>query len=470
MKKIVLSALTAFYAFGATAQDDAAMRELTCKPLAEAVNKNIKNTENAKKATKSATWVDLGNAYLDLATQCSDDSLASEKAVSTYKKALEIENAAGGKKSKEIEASLKSEKLGNAFLMQGAAFYNNKNYKKASEYFGMSSDINQKDTTAALYAGIADQMTENNAGALTKLTRYIDNGGTDPSVYYSIAQIHKSQKDFTKAADIIKRGIKALPGNKDLPNELINVYLASGNLDQAITDLESMTKTDPNNTVNLTNLGLIYDSKAQELNQEISKLNNKLEDANTQKLDKKLLAEQDKLSAYESELASLNAKLKKDPKTAVATKKSITEVTTKIGEIKNDISGIIADIDSKKSKAGDLTSVKNSIAELSAKQSQVRTSALNSYNKVLSIDPNNYDVLYNVGVINFNEAIEIKKVVDDMDINTYRKEGKAVEEKACAQFAKAKPFFEKASKIKPEDDIVKEHLSNLVNILEQCNK
>lgn len=72
--------------------------------------------------------------------------------------------------------------------------------------------------------------------------------------------------------------------------------------------------------------------------------------------------------------------------------------------------------------------------------------------------------------MNYNEGVEIKKVVDYMDIATYRREGKAVEEKACAQFAISKPYFERASKVKPDDDVVKESLNNVIKILEQCGK
>ncbi|MCD8540958.1 MAG: tetratricopeptide repeat protein [Leadbetterella sp.] len=321
MKKLVLSALGSFVALAALAQQDAALQQIECKGYADAVAKNLKNTENAKKAAKSATWTALGDAYLNLAQRCTDDSTAAQKAEDSYKKALEVENAAGGKKSKDIEATLKSPELSQAFLMQGASFYNTKNLKKAAEFFGKSSAINPNDTTASLYAGIAEQSLENNAAALTHLNNFVANGGKDVHVFYSIAQIYKAEKKFDEAAAILKKGIAANPQNADLPNELINVYLASNNIDQAITDLEAQAKKDPDNLITLLNLGQIYDSKAQDMSGELSKIQAKLEENNTDKLDKRLVSEQDKLAAYDSEIASLNAKLKKEPKTAAATKK-----------------------------------------------------------------------------------------------------------------------------------------------------
>lgn len=469
MKRLVLSALGGLLAFGALAQDDA-MKEIECKALNDAVAKNLKNTENAKKNSKSATWVSLGDSYLDLAQRCTDDSTAAFKGEQAYAKALEVEKASGGKKAGEIEALLKGEKLSSAYLMQGVSYYNSKNYKKASEYLGKSSDLNLKDTTAALYAGIAFQLNEENDGAVKYLQNYIAQNGKDPSIFYSISQIYRSQKKFDEAVEILKKGIAANPQNKDLPNELINVYLTSNNVDKAIVDLESMIKSEPNNVVNLTNLGQIYDLKSQEIGTELSKVNQKLQEGNTEKLDKKLLAEQDKLAAYETEITSLTAKLKREPKTAAATKKRIEEVTAQKAEIEKEIGTVIADIEKKKSQTANNADLNAKAQELSGKQKAAKNKAVENYTKVLNLDANNYDALYNLAVINYNDAVEIKKVVDNMDIATYRKEGKPIEDKACAQFAVSKPYFEKASKIKPEDDVVKETLSNLERILEQCNK
>lgn len=470
MKRLVLSAFGAILALSAAAQQDNALAEIECKGYKDAVAKNLKNTENAKKSTKSATWVDLGAAYLNQAQRCTEDSTAAYKAEQAFLKALELEDAAGGKKSKDIVAQLKGNELGSAFLMQGASYYNNKNYKKAAEYFGKSAEINNKDTTAHLYAGIAEQLLENNPGALKHLNNFIVNGGKDVSVFYSVAQIYRSEKKYDEAVETLKKGIELNPENKDLPNELINVYLQSNNLEKAITDLEAQVKKDPSNVVSMTNLGLIYDAKATEIGNELGKVQDQINASNTEKLDKRLIAEQDKLAAYDSEIANLNAKIKREPKTAAATKKRLAEVVEQKASIEKDVATLISDIQKKKESAGDQAALKSQADALAAKQKEAKNKAADNYTKVLEKDPNNFDVLFNLAVMNYNEGVEIKKVVDYMDIATYRKEGKAVEEKACAQFAKSQPYFERASKVKPEDEAVKESLSNVIKILEQCGK
>jgi tetratricopeptide (TPR) repeat protein len=94
--------------------------------------------------------------------------------------------------------------------------------------------------------------------------------------------------------------------------------------------------------------------------------------------------------------------------------------------------------------------------------------AFKYYNKVLELEPTNYDCNFNIGVMYFNEAVETKKKVDAMDIKTYQKEGKAVEEQVCKQFNTAKPYFDKCAALNPKDEVVAENLVNLNRILGQC--
>lgn len=96
--------------------------------------------------------------------------------------------------------------------------------------------------------------------------------------------------------------------------------------------------------------------------------------------------------------------------------------------------------------------------------------AMAQYQKVLAVEPNNYDANFSMAVIYFNEAVEIKKKVDDMDMKTYRAEGKAVEEKACSIFSKSLPYFEKCNEVKPNQDEVTGNLGTLKTILSQCGK
>lgn len=68
------------------------------------------------------------------------------------------------------------------------------------------------------------------------------------------------------------------------------------------------------------------------------------------------------------------------------------------------------------------------------------------YNMVLAVDLDNYDVNFNLGVMYFNQAVEIKKEVDAMDMKEYQKTGAAVEKKVCEKMTQAKPYFEQVVK------------------------
>jgi tetratricopeptide (TPR) repeat protein len=465
MKKIILASFVGLISFNSIAQDP--LKELECKGYVDAIEKGIKNTNNPKQAVKSATWVKLAETYQDLASRCGSDSMAAQKAYDTYLKALEVENTAGGKKAKAIEDALANVSLGNAFLQQGAAFYNSKNMEMASKFFNQSSKINSKDTTAALYAGIVAQGLGDNTGAIESFNKFFANGGKDPAVFYSLAQIYKIQKNFPGAIEILKKGAQVHPADKDLKNEIINTYITSNQIGSAIEDLEKMVAAEPNNALNLTNLGLLYDSKAQDANIEVQKIKDQLGKSNTEDLEKKLAIEKDKLPIYEGEIATLTAKLKKDPKTAAATKKRITEVTSTKTEIEQGIVGLTNQIAEKKgNKANDELAAK--LPSLQASFQEYKVKAFEIYKKTLALDANNYDANFNMAVMYFNEAVETKKLVDAMDMKAYQASGKDIEMKACGQFNTAKPYFDKCKSLKPDDDLVIENLKNLDRILGQC--
>lgn len=468
MKKLIVIAIVGLFFNNVKAQINTE-KELICKSYKDAVDKNIKLSENPKQNIKSATWVKLAESYIEHALQCGTDSTASIKAYQTFLKAQEVEKAAGGKKTKEIEEAINgSSNIYRALLSQGASHYNNKNLVMASQLFGLSLKVNAKDTTAALYAGIVDQAIGKNAEATASFNAYIENGGKDPAVFYSLAQIFKIDKNYDKAIDILRKGSVLNPNDKDLKAEIVNTYLVSNNIDGAIGDLEKIIASDPNNVTSLSNLGLLYDNKAKDAASELKTLKDKISKANTFDAQKKVDQEKLKLGDFENEIVNLNAKLKKEPKTAAATKKRIIEVTTQKDTQKETLEKAIKELAEKEAaKALNAQSADN-LETLEAKNKVAKEKAYSVYVKVLEIDPNNYDVNFNMAVMYFNEAVETKTTIDAMDMKEYQKNGKEIEKIACAQFQKSKPYFDKCRSIKSDDEGVNENLKNLERILEQC--
>jgi tetratricopeptide (TPR) repeat protein len=468
MKKLFAMAIMSAITLNANAQADQ-MKELACKGFNEAIEKSSKNTQNPKQNIKSATWIKLAEAYIDHATQCGADSSASVKAYETYQKALEIEKAAGGKKTKEIQESIEGpSKLYGALMNQGAAYYNTKNMQMAGKLFNLSLNLNKKDTTAALYAGIVDQTLQRNSEAINSFNTFLNNGGKDPAVFYSLAQILKIEKKYDEAISLLRRGVALNPKDKDLKSEIINTYIVSNNIDGAIADLEKLSVVEPGNVTTLTNLGLLYDNRAGDMTIEINKVKDKIEKSSTLDLSKKIELEKEKLGIFETEIDNLTAKLKKEPKTALATKKRIAEVTSQKvaqGEIVDKLNKELTEKQANKGAAEELIT---KLAPMQEKQKHYKEKALTSYKKVLEIDANNFDVNFNMAVMYFNEAVETKKTIDAMDMKTYQKDGKEIEKIACKQFNDSKPYFDKCKSINANDEMVNENLKNLENILAQC--
>lgn len=360
MKKIILASVFSIFATGAFAQNaalEAQLREAQCKSTTDDIAKGEKATADPKKGAKPATWTKLAQSYVDMAIQCGKDSMASEKAYNTYKKALEVDAAAGGKMKKEIDESIA--KLYQPLMSQGAAFYNAKNLNGSLKLFKLAMVVNPKDSTAALYTGIVAQSLKDNETAIKAFNDFIDLGGKDPSIFYTLSELYKAENNIAKAAEVLKKGIAIHPKDKDLQGSLVNLRLSSGNQEEAINEMRVLVEKDPNNVQNLVNLAILVSDKNKE-------------------------------------------------------------------------------------------------------------EGIKIYKQALAKDPKNYDANFNMGVLVFNEAVEIKKKVDNMDMKTYQKEGKAIEDQVCAKFNESKPYFDICKEVKPDDNELLETYKNLSAVLEQC--
>jgi len=87
--------------------------------------------------------------------------------------------------------------------------------------------------------------------------------------------------------------------------------------------------------------------------------------------------------------------------------------------------------------------------------------AVANYQKAIEVDPDYFDATFNLAVYHYNQAAEILKEANEMDLRTYQKEGKAIEDKAREEFAKALPYLEKSHEIDPQDRVVLETLQTV---------
>jgi len=96
--------------------------------------------------------------------------------------------------------------------------------------------------------------------------------------------------------------------------------------------------------------------------------------------------------------------------------------------------------------------------------------ASNWYEKCLEKNPEYFEALYNLGVNKYNQGAEILKEAQDMDLDTYKKEGKAVEARANEIFIHAVPYFEKAHAVNPEDVSTLQTLQTLYALMKEYDK
>ncbi len=486
MKKITLALFAILMTAGAAnaQQMDKLMIEANRKTISEAVKK-ADAAVLKKDSIKAKTWLVRGEAYLDLAN--SQDSvltktepLAAYKAVEFFKKAIALDAKDGGVASlakkyllltvgKDGKPEQEGQKTFSAFMNAGIVKYQAKDFSGAVKDLKMASEISPKDTTAAMYTGVIGQLAKDDASAKLGFEKFIDLGGKDPAIVYALAQIYRAENNEEKALATIEKGIALHPNNKDLKSEKINMLLAFKKVDLAIKELETAIAKGTSSPQEILNLGILYENKAQEFAPEIRSLKESITDNSVDLINKKIQAQKDKVAAFDEEIKRLSDKIKKDPKTAAASKKSLAQVKASQDEQKAELAKLNEEAAKQASNGVNVEDLKKKLAEAEAKQKAAKASALGYYVKSLELDPNNYDVNFNLGVMNFNEAVEIKKQVDSMDMNTYKTEGKKVEELAEKKFKEALPYFEKAYSIKQEDDL-KASLRSLYQILKMEDK
>ena len=480
MKKLTLAFFAILLTAGATfAQVDKLMLEANRKAFTEA-KKKADEAVMKKDSLKSKTWLTRGEAYLDFANSrdsvlTKTDPTAAYKALAYFKKATAMDATSPAKKylmvvmDKDGKPEVEGQKMYSAFMDAGITKYQAKDYSGALKDLQTAMVVAPKDTTAAMYTGVIGQMGKNDAAAQIGYEKFLELGGKDPGMIYALAQIYKNENKEEQAISTINKGIALHPNNKDLKAEKINMLLSFKKIDAAIKEMEASVAGGSKNVQEVVNLAILYENKARELEPEIKGYKDQLSKGNMDGLNKKIQAQKDKISAYDDEVKRLSDKIKKDPKSVTASKKQIGEVNIMKTEANDLLSQLNVQQTQQASMAVNTIDITKKADEAKAKQNDAMAQASKYYKQAIELDPNNYDVNFNLGVMNFNEAVIIKKEVDAMDMNTYKVKGKAIEDLANEKFRSALPYFEKAWSIKKEDDL-KSSLRSLYQVLKMEDK
>jgi tetratricopeptide (TPR) repeat protein len=335
----------------------------------------------------------------------------------------------------------------------GVVKYQGKDYKASLRYMAKASEVAPNDTITAMYTGVTAQLCQEDKIAQAAYEKYLTIGGKDLAILYGLSQIYKNNKEEDKAIGLIEKAIAIYPSNKDLKGERFNMLIAFNRIDQAIVQLTQTTANDPKDGISWLNLGLLYENKVSGLNEEIRKIQDK--SFKVQEADRRLVAQNDQISAFQDEVKRTKAKLKTatTPKAKASVNSQVASLETKVKDLVEVQKGIQTEKAAAEAAAGDAAANKAKIDELTAKVKEIRTNLPNYYTKALEVDPTNYDALYQMGAYYYNDAVEIKRQVNSMDMNEYKKTGKDLEAKLAVKYNEALPYFERGFKVKKDEDL-----------------
>ncbi len=235
---------------------------------------------NNEKSESSITWPNtyeaLGEIYQAI-FQSKDPvmkKLESEpltKALEAYKKALSLDEKARIANSVKIKLTL----LNNDLTNQAVEAFNKEDYKKALESFEQILEVqslpvikndspNAIDTVIIFNAGLAAynaQLYDKAIKYYTDATKYNYNGGRTVQL---LSQAYQLNKDTLNALTVLQEGIKKYPGDNGILVNLINIYLFSNKVDEAMKYLDMAITQDPKNASFFFAKGTLYDKLQNE--------------------------------------------------------------------------------------------------------------------------------------------------------------------------------------------------------------
>jgi len=147
-------------------------------------------------------------------------------------------------------------------------FYNKKQYKDAMTAFengaGAYSIMNLSDTISLFYAAACATMVPDREKAKQYYLQLIKANYKSPTVYVSLSDLYRQEKDSVNALKVVQIGEKLFPNDLKLFLAETNIYLTFGNTPKALRNLQLATQKDTTNPTIFFALGTIYDKIAND--------------------------------------------------------------------------------------------------------------------------------------------------------------------------------------------------------------
>jgi len=269
MKKLIVLLIAAFIVTGINAQNSkrtSAFNYFKNGKLDKAKEYIDPCITHEKTMNVAKTWYYRGNIYLQIALSTNPeyqalDPNALEVAYESYKKCAELDNR--GEFSADVQNNYRV--IASNFFNQGVAKYNVSDYIGAANSFqntyNITLEMGAVDTLALSNVALAYDIAEEYDLALGKYLQLIEIGYQDPVIYNSLATLYLNQKSDTVLSEkYVAEGRALFPEDYQLLISETNLYLARGDNEKAIANLEKALETDANNETIWFALGTNYEN------------------------------------------------------------------------------------------------------------------------------------------------------------------------------------------------------------------
>ena len=188
--------------------------------------------------------------------------------VEAYSSALELEPTNGEVIQSMREAYVNEFQLGIQAFNRGRE--DSEAYSEAVKFF-QSTSVIQPDSSGP-YVNQAYALI--NAGrqddAVKPFEMAFELGENDADSYLLLASIYQNQDEIAKTIQLLEKGRDMFPEREELQSQLLNAYIADGQMERAMNDYSSAVEREPDNKLYRYNFGTLlleaekYDESAEQ--------------------------------------------------------------------------------------------------------------------------------------------------------------------------------------------------------------
>lgn len=209
------------------------------------------------------TWLYYGEIYAQIGAS-TDEAIAGlepdalDKALVAYKKATSLDE----KNSLYLELSTNVLQLANTFYANGITSFEKEAFDKAIGCFDKASAANAVIDVVDTMTIYATALSASNGGindvAKAKYTQLIEMDYNNAAIYSELATVYKTEENFEKAEEILGLGQAKYPKNNGILIAEINILLGQGRFDEVIAKLKKSIALEPENASLYLALGDSY--------------------------------------------------------------------------------------------------------------------------------------------------------------------------------------------------------------------